>query len=869
MRKIVIDPRVVKHLGRDLITSTEVAVIELVKNSIDAKAKTINLRLYKNFLLTKQIPAQVLSNVPKRYLNMPMLIVEDDGVGMSDGTIDDGFLKIATDIKSGEEETLGEKGIGRLATQRLGTALLVETSSIEETHTSYVFINWEDVIGGVDTVPSFDGPFTAPHTRLFILGVNLEAYIDNAVQFEQLSLTNSRVLPQINRELKSALNFLISPFSTNTQAYPTPRINFYFEGIKLDTSFPFDMLALAESIHSFHFQPNDTDMLRCGLSIEPWFIERVHRALVKADAFKRLKQSHCYYKDLLVKNSKRIDNVLNITITKDDLVWYFYNILSDFYAVTEDDQRKEFFDSFIKQKANSAIIELSKIAPIFGSIYSFKQGAAIGEKIMIDAAYNLNQTSKRYSLKELKYFLEDYNGIKLYRGAYRIGFLGNKESDWIKLQQFRTKGQQWYRFDLGNTVGCVSLSDASQNHIQEISSRLDISANATSDAFKLLINTVFNHLFYDLNRKSNDLIKVLLAEEGFLEENLSKRVKKNDSSLREMMRRNKRMQKALLDISEHLERGKPINGTDQFILPKDSYTFLSDTLSKLDADIKADSSVQESTAILLSEADAQLKAIEVESYNNYKLMANGLITETITHELHSLCKTGIAPDASGHFNCIKDYFVHNSGVRVYNQHMVPIQNSYNNIAGKLDQIGNLYAFVETTFIKKGSFDEFVYQKINDIISNIRENFVTTIKKEKVDIVSKTNDLTWFVPKGVLLHVFYNLINNSLYWIDIRRKRAQSDPSYCYHDTDKIVIETCDVDAIMVYDTGTGVSQSMEDILFEPLQSGKPLSEGRGMGLYIVRKLLNSFGGEIELLDERNRYGNRYKFLLISNSQEEL
>lgn len=38
MRKIVIDPRVIKHLGRDLITSPEVAIIELIKNSIDAKA---------------------------------------------------------------------------------------------------------------------------------------------------------------------------------------------------------------------------------------------------------------------------------------------------------------------------------------------------------------------------------------------------------------------------------------------------------------------------------------------------------------------------------------------------------------------------------------------------------------------------------------------------------------------------------------------------------------------------------------------------------------------------------------------------------------------------------------------------------------
>ena len=250
-------------------------------------------------------------------------------------------------------------------------------------------------------------------------------------------------------------------------------------------------------------------------------------------------------------------------------------------------------------------------------------------------------------------------------------------------------------------------------------------------------------------------------------------------------------------------------------------------------------------------------------------MANGLITETITHELHSLSKTGITPDASKHFDFLKDYFGQSSSVRTYNDHVVPIKNSYSNISGKLDQIGNLYSFLETTFIKKGTYDEFIHENIKGVIMSIRKNLLTTVKKEKIEIICNADDLTWFVPKGVLLHVFYNLINNSLYWIDIRRKRAQSDRSYAHSGPDAIMIEEYGVDGIVVYDTGTGVSKSMEDILFEPLQSGKPLSEGRGMGLYIVRKLLESFGGEIELLDERNEYGNRYKFLLVSNTSEEL
>jgi len=869
MRKIVIDSRVIKHLGRDLITSSEVAVIELVKNAIDAGAKKINLRVCNSFLPSDLPNISEVANVPIDYLKTPFLLVEDDGIGMTDRVVDDGFLKIATNIKSSERTTLGQKGIGRLATQRLGSALLVETSSSVENHTSYVFIDWDAVINGATEVPSFEAPATNHHTRLWIFGINLEDYIDNAIQFQQLTLDGiggAESLVQINRDLKSALNFLISPFDVNDCS---PEINFYFDNHKVDISFPYETLKLAESVHHFRFEQTNKNVLNYGLSINPWFIERVHRALVKAEAFKRLKKSHQYYADLLQKNSERIDNVLKSSLSKDELLDYFYHTMSDFYATNDSPGKKEAFESFIRQKADETIAELAKISPIEGSIYSFKQGAAIGDKIIIDSAFELNYTDRRYSINDLKRFLEDYNGVKLYRGIYRIGFLGNKESDWIKLQQFRTKGQQWYRFDLGNTIGYVSLSDASQDNIQEISSRLDISENKTSEAFKMLINVVFNHLFYGLNKKANDIIKVILSEEDLLGENLAKRMKKNDADLKEMIRRNARMQKALQDVSRHIDQGKKIDGTDQVALSEKSFTFVSNTLKMLDSDIKADSSVQEKTAVLLSEADAQLKAIEVESYNNYKLMANGLITETITHELHSLSKTGISSKTEEHFDILKDYFVSSGEVPTYNNHVVPIHNSYINIADKLNQVGDLYSFLETTFIRKGTIDEFIHQSIQSVVDGIKENLKETIRKNDISIDCRTGDLSWFVPKGVLLHVFYNLINNSIYWIDVRRKRVQSDPYYALQNDDEIVIEEHGVDGIIVFDTGTGVSKNMEDILFEPLQSGKPFSEGRGMGLYIVRKLLNSFGGEIELLEDRNQYGNRYKFLLVNNTSEEL
>lgn len=184
----------------------------------------------------------------------------------------------------------------------------------------------------------------------------------------------------------------------------------------------------------------------------------------------------------------------------------------------------------------------------------------------------------------------------------------------------------------------------------------------------------------------------------------------------------------------------------------------------------------------------------------------------------------------------------------------------------MSDVGNLYNFLEKTFIKKGTYDEFEYQNISELVKNIEDNLLQ-LQEEKIQIECKTNDLEWFVPKGVLIHVFYNLFTNAAYWIDRRRKYALDDISYGSDENDKIVVEYISDEEIIVYDTGTGVIKSMEDILFQPLESGKPNREGRGMGLYIVQQLMRSFSADIQLLDERNKYGNKFKFLLILNIEE--
>ena len=109
--------RLLRTLGRDLISSEKVALIELVKNSFDADATVVLVRFLSPLTQGKG-----------------SVEIWDDGHGMDTGTLQTSWLDIATDVKkkrtrseSGQRRVLGEKGIGRLAGARLADEMLLTT----------------------------------------------------------------------------------------------------------------------------------------------------------------------------------------------------------------------------------------------------------------------------------------------------------------------------------------------------------------------------------------------------------------------------------------------------------------------------------------------------------------------------------------------------------------------------------------------------------------------------------------------------------------------------------------------------------------------------------------------------------------------
>ena len=166
----VADARLISILGEQLIGSEKVGVLELVKNAYDANAS----RCVVTVEGVPDVEPQTRGLSDYAELPGPILEVRDDGTGMSRNDIVTGWLRPATSTRARvknhlreerrraiEQGTiaeydaiveairdeqgrlpLGEKGIGRLATHRLGQYLWLRTKTPDDPFEWELRIDW-------------------------------------------------------------------------------------------------------------------------------------------------------------------------------------------------------------------------------------------------------------------------------------------------------------------------------------------------------------------------------------------------------------------------------------------------------------------------------------------------------------------------------------------------------------------------------------------------------------------------------------------------------------------------------------------------------------------------------------------------------
>jgi signal transduction histidine kinase len=187
--------RVAMQLGRESISSSVVAIVELVKNAYDADAD--NVWITFSGLGTDQAT----------------LTLEDDGSGMTTNQVKNYWMVIGTDYKartrrsSGKSRALvGEKGLGRLGLDRLALVTRIQTFSEQQPSSGVELeIRWEEYEAHssdpLDTIKHslYTIPRLRPHGTILIM----EGLKDSWT-------------PSILASLKKDLSLLVSPFSEIT-----------------------------------------------------------------------------------------------------------------------------------------------------------------------------------------------------------------------------------------------------------------------------------------------------------------------------------------------------------------------------------------------------------------------------------------------------------------------------------------------------------------------------------------------------------------------------------------------------------------------------------------------------------------------------
>ena len=129
--------------------------------------------------------------------------------------------------------------------------------------------------------------------------------------------------------------------------------------------------------------------------------------------------------------------------------------------------------------------------------------------------------------------------------------------------------------------------------------------------------------------------------------------------------------------------------------------------------------------------------------------------------------------------------------------------------------------------------------VADLVEKVERLFRALLSKAgiKVSIERMGGPLVAKSTDAVLLQVLLNLFDNSLYWLKSAPAPREIE---ILLDGDR---------GIMVFaDNGPGIRADDVPYIFEPFYSGKG-EEGRGLGLYIARQLLERHEYTIEMADK--------------------
>lgn len=810
-----ITPHIVKQLGEQLVSDEITALLELIKNSYDADASYVSIEI--------NTTAQYFKNKLFYPDHKGFIEVEDDGFGMSEETIMKSWLIISYSQKRTMKEAkkttpegrtpLGDKGLGRLSTQRLADICEIFTNEEGKIGTHVAF-NWKD----------FEQELALSEVR--IQAESFKPQKKKGTSLVLANLNHSEVWEGKNLEkFKGQVSQIVSPYKENRPFEVYLKIN----GINVD-------------LDKSNEELRDIAISRFSINFDGKVINLTGKTKLSKFIGNNLGDYQNYVE---VDNGKKFFEFLKKK--NKDLIF-----LSD----------KDFFIGFERK------FEFDK--DIGGlEIYEGRRanpGAFTGK---IDEFTYDNWLSDNENIKEIFGKLSNYRdfaqsqaGIKLFRNGFAVKPFGIDGDDWLKLRESETSGESYYTLRPKNVIGYFSIDEGVNNKLKDKTDREGLVSNPFSRNFFILTDFIRD----EINRYQTTIRRAYL---DFL-----KTYKTENSGIKTVSQAFKQLKETRTQTGEVIQEfndavlttGKAISSSKQLVnRTKNNPLFASDhekeigkqieeiltelqaiqgTLFKLNKIILKTNQLNEVVDIL----EPKIKILE-EQLNNFSELASlGLITESVSHEFATIADR-LAEKASFYSNKLENKKLIDSDIYVLMEYINTTVN------GLKVQLRHLDPALKYNREKKTSFELSVF------LNEEREYYNNRFKKLGIEFnVAIIDDFSVEINKGKFTQVIDNLLNNSEYWL-LERKQNEKD----FQPKVFIKIES---PWIYVSDNGYGIAPAVENQIFEPFVTTKPKGVGRGLGLFIIQQLLDSSGCTIALEPTKNEHNRKFIFAInLSNITE--
>ncbi|QDU05469.1 CAI-1 autoinducer sensor kinase/phosphatase CqsS [Gimesia chilikensis] len=729
--------------GRDVAAETLTRTKNLIRENAEPTAKGI-----VEWLGDVEATCD-LDELASLLLDANSISFTDFGHGMSLEDLDTNYLTVGTPHRKLErlnsnKTILGEKGIGRLSTMRLGKHLWVRTASEADQYWNVLEINWDDfgdelgqLIEDVDVEPKKGEKIGAGEKRGTMIWIS--RLHENWSYSKLAEIANDDIARLLDPFISSRRISVTLKF--NGQRVPVPRMN----------------EILTERSHGI--------------------LETQFELVERKNGTKDVRFSgHIDYLVSSATGEKLRDRRATFDYCYDDLCGLFSDPKYSEFSIDLD--------------------TLYSLGPFTLKCYWFNR--RLIKKITVNE-----------EVLDLKTIIKQWSGgLALYRDGFRVPPYGGGDDDWLDLDR-RALASQGYKVNRAQLVGKVDITAVDNPMLEDQTNREGLrdcpEKRALIQLCKLALENEFRGYLIEVD---NELREKSRVNFGDLSDQLAIVEEKINESLDALSSKHElRPELGLVRVEKRLR------------------------------------SAYDTVVDVVNEMQSTVEATEDEKAKLLHLAALGLSVEKLAHELNRTTRHAL--EALHGIRAGKDANALREAAEIQ---LVSLQKRLQNLDPQLGPMRN----------RKEEFD------LRDCLRLAVGAYEGKAERHDVDLILK------FVPdrpimlktvRACILQVVHNLLDNSFYWLTAKRQKHD------LVDEDRQIIITVNTkqETFEVYDNGPGIAPENKERVFREFYTLKRSGEGKGLGLFISRELLELYGGAITLSEDNVNENGRLTTFIVDFS----